>query len=187
MDASGNSFNLSDAALIPVQLNWSVGSFSFKASQTIIAPTGAYDANRAVNLGRNYWSFDTATAVTWSDPEAGREVSIAPGIMFNTENPDTNYQTGTEFHVDATATQFLSESFAIGLRGYWYKQLTGDSGSGATLGSFKSESVGVGVGFLWSPPVLDGRLSVLGKWMRDVYADNRFESDYATLTLAIKF
>lgn len=185
--AGGDSFNLSDAALIPVQLNWTAGSFSFKASQTIIAPTGAYDANNAVNLGRNYWSFDTAAAVTWFDPEAGREVSIAPGIMFNTENNDTNYKTGTEFHLDATATQFLSESFAVGLRGYWYKQLTGDSGSGAVLGSFKSESVGVGVGFLWTPPVLDGRLSVLGKWMRDVYADNRFESDYATLTLALKF
>jgi hypothetical protein len=184
---SGDSFALSDIALIPVQLNWSAGAFSFKASQAIIAPTGAYDPDRAVNLGRNYWSFDTAAAVTWFDPEGGREVSLAPGIMFNTENPDTDYRTGAEFHLDFTATQFLSESFAVGLRGYWYKQITGDSGAGAVLGDFKSESVGLGLGFLWTPPVGDGRLSILGKWMHDVYADNRFESDYFTLTGAWTF
>jgi hypothetical protein len=187
IETGGDSFALSDIALIPVQLNWSAGPFSFKASQAIIAPTGAYDVDRAVNLGRNYWSFDTAAAVTWFDPEGGREVSLAPGIMFNTENTDTNYRTGTEFHLDFTATQFVSESFAVGLRGYWYQQITGDSGAGAVLGDFKSESVGLGLGFLWTPPVGDGRLSVLGKWMHDVHADNRFESDYFTLTGAWKF
>jgi hypothetical protein len=187
IDASGDSFALSDIALIPVQLNWSAGAFSFKASQAIIAPTGAYDASDAINLGRNYWSFDTAAAVTWFDPEGGREVSLAPGIMFNTENPDTDYRTGAEFHLDFTATQFVSESFAVGLRGYWYKQISGDSGAGAVLGDFKSESVGLGLGFLWTPPVGDGRLSIAGKWMHDVYADNRFEADYFTLTGAWNF
>lgn len=187
IDASGDSFALSDAAFIPIQLNWSAGAFSFKASQAIIAPTGAYSVDNAVNLGRNYWSFDTAGAVTWFDEESGREVSLAPGIMVNTENPDTDYRTGTEFHLDFTATQFVSPSFAVGLRGYWYRQITGDSGAGAILGDFKSESVGLGLGFLWTPPVGDGRLSVAGKWMRDIYADNRFESDYFTLTGAWNF
>jgi hypothetical protein len=187
IDRSGDRFDLSDAAFVPVQLNWNTGAFSWEVSHAIVAPTGSFDPDRAINLGRNYWSFDTAAAVTWFDPEGGREISLAPGIMLNTENPDTDYRTGAEFHMDFTATQFLSPSFAVGLRGYWYQQVTGDSGSGAKLGDFKSESVGVGPGFLWTPPVGRGRLSILGKWMRDVHAENRFESDYVTLTGAWRF
>jgi hypothetical protein len=187
IDRSGDRFDLSDIAVVPLQLNWNTGAFSWEVSHAIIAPTGGYDPDRAINLGRNYWSFDTAAAVTWYDPDAGREVSIAPGIMLNTENPDTDYRTGAEFHMDFTATQFLSPTFAVGLRGYWYQQVTGDSGAGAKLGDFKSESVGLGAGFLWAPAFAEGRLSILGKWMRDVHAKNRFESDYLTLTGAWTF
>jgi len=113
--ASGDSFDLADIAFVPLQLNWSVGEFSFKLAQAIIAPTGGYDVDERVNLGRNYWSFDTVGAATWLHTATGSEVSVAPGIMVNTENDDTNYTTGAEFHVDFTVNQFLTETFAIGL------------------------------------------------------------------------
>jgi hypothetical protein len=186
---SDDSFDLSDIVVIPFQMNWTTGKWSFKLWESITAPTGGYDDNGSdlVNLGRNYWSFDTNAAVTWFNPDSGTEVSVAPGVMFNTENSDTDYETGTEFHVDFVANQFLSETFALGLRGYYYDQLTGDSGSGATLGDFKSESFAVGPGFLWIPEFGSGSLTVLAKWMHDFSADNRFESDYLTLTAVWQF
>jgi hypothetical protein len=121
---SDDSFDLSDIAFIPFQMNWSSGRWSFRLSESIVAPTGGYDSSGddLANLGRNYWSFDTVGAATWFNPDSGTEVSIAPGVMFNTENKDTDYKTGTEFHVDFVANQFLSETFAIGLRGYYNKQ-----------------------------------------------------------------
>jgi hypothetical protein len=185
--ASENSFELSDIFLIPVQLNWGVADFSFKLAQAIIAPTGGYDVNEVVSLGRNYWSFDTVGAVTWLSSKTGTEISIAPGIMLNTRNQDTDYKTGAEFHLDFTINQFLSETFAIGLRGYYYRQVTGDSGSGALLGDFKGESVGIGPGLFWSPKAAGGRLVFLGEWMHDLLAENRFDSDYITLAVAWAF
>jgi hypothetical protein len=125
--------------------------------------------------------------VTWFDPEMGMELSVAPGIMVNTENSSTDYQTGTEFHVDFTLNQFLSPSFALGIRGYYYDQITDDSGAGALLGDFQSDSFGAGPGFVWMPGFGGGKLTVLGKWMHDFTAENRFESDYFTLTGAWKF
>ncbi|MDX2511924.1 MAG: transporter [Desulfobacterales bacterium] len=187
IDDSDTSFDISDVAFIPLQLNWNFGAFSFKFAEVIIAPTGGYDVNETANLGTNYWSFDTAVAVTWFNTETNTEVSIAPGIQVNTENDDTHYKTGKEFHVDFTVNQFLSETFSIGLKGYYYRQITGDSGSGATLGDFKSESLGFGPGFLWIPEFGGGNLTILTKWMHDVTADNRFESDYGTFTIAYKF
>ncbi len=182
---SDNSFDLSDIAIIPLQMNWSSGRWSFRFWESIVAPTGGYDASGSdlANLGRNYWSFDTVGAVTWFNPDSGTEMSMAPGVMFNTENSDTDYETGTEFHLDFVANQFLSETFALGLRGYYYKQLTGDSGSGTTLGDFESESFALGPGFVWT----GGRFTVLGKWLHDFSADNRFESNYITLTVAWTF
>lgn len=179
---SESSFDLSDIALIPIQMNWASGPWSFKLSEVIIAPTGGYDLSEAVNLGRNYWSFDTIGAVTWFDPEKGTEVSVQPGLMFNTKNTETDYRTGTEFHVDFTLNQFLAPSFALGVRGYYYQQITGDSGSGAILGDFKSSSFGAGPGFVWTPKFGGGQLTVLGKWIHDFDAQNRLESDYITLT-----
>jgi len=119
---SDDSFNLSDIALIPFQMNWNSGRWSFKLSESIVAPTGGYDSSGSdlANLGRNYWSFDTVGAVTWFNPDSGTEVSIALGVMFNTENSDTDYKTGTEFHLDFVANQFLSPAFALGVRGYYY-------------------------------------------------------------------
>jgi hypothetical protein len=184
---SADSFNISDIAFTPIQLNWSSGNFSFRFAETIIAPTGAYDVNKAVNLGRNYWGFDTTAASTYFNADIGTEVSIAPGILANTRNDDTNYKTGTEFHLDFMANQFLFESFAIGVRGYFYRQVTGDSGSGAVLGGFKGEAVGVGPGFIWLPKFAEGKLIVQGKWMTDVHSEKRFDSDYATLTISWTF
>ncbi len=185
--ASESSFDLSDIALIPFQLNWASGPWSFKVSEVIVAPTGGYSLSENVNLGRNYWSFDTIAAATWFDPDKGTAFSIQPGLMINTENSDTNYRTGTEFHLDLTLNQFLAPSFAVGIRGYWYQQISGDSGAGAVLGDYISESVGAGPGFVWIPKFGAGQLTVLGKWIHDFSATNRFDSDYLTLTGSWKF
>lgn len=184
---SESSFDLSDIALIPFQLNWASGPWSFKVSEVIVAPTGGYSLSENVNLGRNYWSFDTIVAATWFDPDKGTEFSIQPGLMINTENSDTDYRTGTEFHLDLTLNQFLAPSFAVGIRGYWYQQISGDSGAGAVLGDFKGESLGAGPGFVWIPKFGAGQMTVLGKWIHDFSATNRFESDYFTLTGSWKF
>ncbi|MGI9390521.1 MAG: SphA family protein [Boseongicola sp.] len=185
--ASDDAFQIGDIAFVPIQLNWSKGNYSFKFAETIFAPTGGYDVDDVVNLGLNHWGLDTAFAMTYFNPETGREFSIAPGVLINSTNDDTDYRTGTEFHVDFTANQFLSETFAVGIRGYYYNQLSGDSGTGAVLGDFQGEAFGVGPGFVWVPKSGGGNLTILGKWIHDFSSTNRFESDYATITAAWTF
>ncbi|MFV0474261.1 MAG: transporter [Pikeienuella sp.] len=187
LGAGGDDFALSDMSITPVQLSWSVGDFHLELAESVILPTGAYDVSKKLNLGRNYWSFDTNAALTWHDQDLGAEVSIQPGIMFNTKNNATDYRTGTELHVDFVANKFIAPTFALGPRGYWYRQITGDGGAGAGLGDFRSESIGLGGGFLWSPAAAGGRLSVIGKVMTDIRAKRRFDSTYGMLTLGLSF
>jgi hypothetical protein len=183
---SASDFNIGDGGLWPA-IYWSFGDFHVKLSELIVVPTGHYDSGDTVNVGRNYWAFDTQLGLTWLNPKTGTEVSLLPGIMFNTENDATDYRSGDEFHLDFMLNQFLSKSFAVGFQGYWYKQVSGDSGAGALLGDFKGESVGVGLGFLWLPEFAKGRLSIVGQWIHDLDATNRLEADYGQVTFGYKF
>jgi len=119
--------------------------------------------------------------------ETGTEVSVIPGLMVNTENPDTNYRTGLEIHIDFMVNQFLSETFAIGVHGYGYKQIEGDSGSGAILGDFKSKSYGLGPTASWIPKFGGGNVAISATWLHDLYATNRQEAHYGALTIAVTF
>jgi hypothetical protein len=183
VDDDARETNIGDANLLPASLYWNTGNWHVNLYELVIAPTGQYDVDNAVNLGRNYWSFDSVLGVTYLDLESGRDFSIVAGYMINGENDDTDYQTGDEFHVDWMLNQFFCEGFALGVHGYYYKQVEGDSGDGAILGNFKGESVGIGPSVLWTPAAGDGKFSITGTWLHDLDATNRLESDYGVVTL----
>jgi hypothetical protein len=178
---------MGDIALIPASFYWNFDNWHLNLYEFVVTPSGQYDVDNSINLGRNYWSFDTVFAITNLNMETGREYSLVTGYMVNDENDDTDYDTGNELHVDAIFNQFLSETFAIGIHGYYYDQVEGDSGKGAILGDFKSDSYGIGPSFLWIPSAGGGAFSVSGTWFHDLDATNRLESDYAVVTLVWQF
>ena len=155
--------------------------------QAVIAPTGHYNVHDTVNVGRNYWAFDSSVSATWLSQKTGTEISLLPGFMVNTKNGATHYRSGNEFHLDFILNQFLAKTFAVGFQGSFYHQVTGDGGSGALLGAFKSESVGVGPAVLWLPAFGGGKLSVVAKWLHDVEATHRLSADYGQLTIGYQF
>ncbi|MGH8760302.1 MAG: SphA family protein, partial [Burkholderiales bacterium] len=88
-------------------------------------------------------------------------------------------------HLDWAASQFLSEQVHVGLVGYVYKQLTGDSGSGAQLGDFKSQvsAVGPQAGYFFKVGDRQWYANLKGYYEFD--AKNRPEGWNVWLTLAI--
>ena len=184
---SSSSTDIGDTTLIGA-MYWKNGDYHYKIAETIYAPTGAYDRMNLSNVGRNYWGFDTTFAVTHVDMKSGIEWSIAPGILFNTRNEDSDYKSGNEFHIEfALNHHYFKQHYAVGLQGYYYKQITGDSGSGAKLGSFQGEAFGIGPAVLWTPPSKKGNLSVIAKWLFDVEHQNRLHGDFGQLIVAYKF
>jgi len=84
-------------------------------------------------MGLNRPAFDIKGAYTFLSTATGTEVSATAGVTFNLRNTATDYQSGTEFHVEAALNQHFPFGLAAGVGGYFYQQLTGDSGSGAVF------------------------------------------------------
>lgn len=75
----------------------------------------------------------------------GRTFTNLAGVLFNFENPDTDYTTATEFHLDWLAGRYFSPTVAVALNGYWYEQLT-DDGSIPPLVDERFHGRGIGIG-----------------------------------------
>jgi hypothetical protein len=147
-------------------------------------PDGSYSANRLANLGIGHAAIDAGAGYTYFNPATGREFSVVGGLTYNFTNPDTDYQNGVDAHIDWAASQFLSKQVHVGVVGYLYQQLTGDSGSGAKLGAFKSRVAGIGpqVGYLFPVADMQGYVNLKGYY--EFAAKNRPEGWNVWLTLA---
>ena len=166
-------------------LRWNRGVHNYMAYAMAGVPVGAYDAARLANLGINHWSLDAGGGYTYLDTKSGREFSATLGFTHNFENSDTDYRNGVSGHLDWAASQFLSEQLHVGVVGYFYHQLTGDSGSGAILGDFKSKvsAVGPQIGYFFPVGGRKWYLNVKGYYEFD--AQNRPEGWSAWVTLVI--
>jgi hypothetical protein len=187
----GQTFSLSDNTfavgdpLATAFIGWSSGNWHWKLTGLVNIPVGSYSKNDLVSMGFNRWAADVTGAATWLDPKSGFEVSLAPGVTFNGNNPDTDYKTGTEFHLEGAVMQHLSKAFAVGIAGFYYKQVTGDSGAGAVLGPFKGEVAAIGPNLTYNFQI--GAVPVLTsfRWLHEFDATNRLEGDIGFVTVTI--
>ncbi len=166
-------------------LKWNQGPHNYMIYTMGGVPVGEYSAGRLANLGTNHWSLDAGAGYTYFDPKRGHEFSAVLGFTYNWENHDTDYRNGTSAHLDWAASQFFSEQFHAGLVGYFYKQVSGDSGTGAVLGDFKSQVSGIGpqIGYFFNVGAQKWYVNVKGYYEFD--AKNRPEGWNAWLTLTI--
>ncbi len=161
------------------------GKWQGTASLSVNVPIGEYHTGNPANIAFHYWGFDTTAAVTWFDPDIGLEASGAYGFTFNLENPDTDYKTGTEMHLELGVSQSFPNKLSIGAVGYYYQQITGDSGSGATLGSFKGRIFGVGPSVSYVAQVGPLPVSLHARWYYEFGAQNRLEGNAGYVGLSI--
>jgi hypothetical protein len=188
---SSSTNAMGDIVLMPLMLNYNVSpDLNLNARLGFYAPTGNYEVGRLANTGKNFWTTEPTFALMYFGQKNGREASLFAGWDFNQENPDTHYKSGTPFHLDGTLAQhfpWLGGLAGVGINGYYYKQISGDSGSGATLGAFKGKTAGIGPVASFITKV-DGRdLVAEVKWLHETDTQNRLQGDIVWLKVIYKF
>jgi hypothetical protein len=183
-------WGLGDATLLPLLLAWKAGDWQFDVLVPIYVPTGNYEKGRLGNTGLNYWTFDPVAGVTYRNGGIGLNAMLHVGYGMNTANPDTDYQSGSILHLDAAVEQILPVGpgyLALGVEGFWFRQVTADGGSGATLGAFEGMTAGLGPVAGYFQPIGKQVLSLEAKWLAEVDTTNRLEGNYVWLKAVYKF
>jgi hypothetical protein len=131
-------------------VRWNNGVHNWMLYGTGDIPVGDYSPTNLANIGIGHGAADAGGGYTYLDPKLGHEFSAVTGFTYNLINPSTNYQSGIDWHLDWGASQFLTKQFFVGAVGYFYEQISPDSGAGDHVGAFESGVIGVGpqVGFI---------------------------------------
>jgi hypothetical protein len=158
------------------------------AAFDITAPTGAYNKNDIINLGRNYWTFEPIVGVTYLS-DNGIELTTKFMYDFNTENTATKYTSGQEFHIDYAAGYQIG-SWKLGGQGYFYKQVSNDHGlmNGVVPASANDGNKGqvFGIGPIVKYDFKSGGFIEL-KYTKEMMVENRPEGDKFICKLVLPF
>jgi len=183
---------IGDIMVYPFMLGWTSlnGDLKYDVRLGIYAPTGDFKEGKLANAGKNYWTYEPAASLSYLSSKIGLEVSAFAGMDFNTENKATDYRSGTQFHLDLTAAEHLplfGGFIGVGANGFYYEQITGDSGSGARLGDFKGRTYGIGPVLSYAAKIWKKDLVAEVKWLPEQGVEKRLGGDYIWFKLALVF
>ena len=188
LSASLRNNGFGDSLITPVLLGWHDGNWHWNVGMSIYLPTGEYSTQRgSLNIGKNIWAFVPQFGVTYFDPKSGLDVSGTFIYLTQTNNNATDYQSGDILQLDWAIGEHFGNAleWEAGIAGNVVAQVTGDSGSGAKLGSFKETSVGLGPAVNYSTKLGSNDLVLGAKWEHDFDTRNTFKGDVVTVSASL--
>lgn len=171
---------MGDLIIDPFALGWHVGDWHFVAGVDIYLPTGSYDKKDLANIGRNYVTLEPLVGFTYRNL-AGYEFSMKTMFDYNFENRATDYRSGNELHADFVAARHIGP-WSLGVGGYAYQQVSGDSGKGAVLGDFKGRAMALGPQVAYTA---QNGVSLSARFQHEFNVLNRPEGDKFWLNLSV--
>ena len=192
-----------DITVVPVFLGFDVPGTDFHfvfSPLEFTAPIGRYSPSQPIgnNPGLNYWSYRPALEMTYLN-KTGQEFDINMSTSINSQNQKTHYKSGDEFYFTWAAQQYLSPQFAVGIGGYYYKQVGDDTRNGQVVATNTSaatfDTLGSGPGNKGETfaigPIISYNFShdivFQAHWDHEVFAYNRAQRDQVYARAAIKF
>ncbi|UFH51249.1 SphA family protein [Pseudomonas sp. KNUC1026] len=122
-----------------------------------VLPTGAYDRDKSINPGSNFFSFNPYYAATyWFTPKWS--VSGRFMYLWNAENHDpqrsfgdvSDTQAGQALHANLTTQYALTDKLSVGINGYVLKQITDTRIDGHQASGRREKVWAIGPGFAYA-------------------------------------
>ncbi|MGE8541080.1 MAG: SphA family protein [Acinetobacter sp.] len=182
---SDSNKGLGDFIFAPL-LSWHSGNHHWAAAVEGVFPTGDYDAPTATkpivaNLGKNYYTVRPMFAYSYLGH--GFDLSTKVSYSFNTENDDTNYQSGDYLAADYSLGYKVTPSLTLAAQGYVFKQLSDDENNNVEIGN-KGQVIGVGPGVHYQPAP---NWYLEGKYIKEFEVENRPEGSATWLKFVWTF
>jgi len=131
--ASKNSdWGVANIVVSPIIINWTWDVHSVTMGLDVATPISSYYDTDPV-IGNNYASISPTLAYRYNDPE-GLEWGVLGRLIFNAENTETSYQSGTDAVVDFMLNWHFGK-WSVGVVGGYAVQLEGDKLFGRDIGN----------------------------------------------------
>jgi hypothetical protein len=190
---AGNTFNDSTSGwglgdiTTRGQLGWQDGDFAHLVYAQVVAPSGKYEAGFAPIIGLNRPGIDIGWSFTWTEKTSKLQFNGTTGITFNFENNVTDYDSGTDFHAEWAIGRDIGHGLMIGVAGYDFRQLTGDSGPGARLGPLKGEVDAIGPALTYTTMVDKMPLILSARHYEEYNVERRWSGSMTILSGTIRY
>jgi hypothetical protein len=187
--ADESTFGLQDIFIQPLWLGWRTPHVDVTAGYGFAAPTGRFEQGASDNLGLGYWTHQFQVAGALYFLQKATAVVVAATHEINQEKEGVDITPGQRFSLNYGVSQFLPAGpglLELGVLGYSQWQVTDDSGSGVTGDrSVHDQLHAVGAQLGYAVP--SWRLAVVGKYVYQYYAEDRFRGHEFTLTVGYQF
>ncbi|MDC7705542.1 SphA family protein [Vogesella indigofera] len=155
----------------------------YYAGLDINAPTGQFDKNDLVNVGRNYWNVEPLLAVSYVQP-SGINADVKLMYDYNWKNKDTDYRSGQEVHADYALGWGFGNGWVAGVGGYAYRQVTDDTGPNVAAHGNRGKAFAIGPSIKYD----NGKgYFVTAKWQRESGVANRARGSEFKLRMTLPF
>jgi anthranilate 1,2-dioxygenase (deaminating, decarboxylating) large subunit len=149
----------------------------------VIAPTGKFDDDYALNPGSNTWSIDPYYTFTYFiTPKL--TTSLRSHFLWTEENDDTNLQAGDAVHFNYAVDYAVTDFLRFGVAGYYLKQIEDSEFENDKIDDTKEEVFAIGPGMVWH---INKDLTFMAAVNFETFAENRPEGVRSTLRLIWKF
>lgn len=137
-------------------------------------PTGSYDRGRAANAAVNYTSWQPNAGYTWF-PASGWEIGGTLSAAVNTENDDTDYQTGWLMHYEQVVAWSMTDKLQLGVQGFYFKQMSDDEVDGHTyLDGYRTRGAALGPQIRYD---LRPGVAVVAKYQKEFDSENKAQGE----------
>jgi len=185
-----SSFGMGDTYIRPLWLGWNLGQIDVAAGYGIYVPTGKYDGGDDDNVGLGMWTHEFMLAgAYYPDDQRGTALTLAALYEIHHNKKDVDIRPGSHLTINYGVSQYLPVTNTwlaeLGIAGFAQWQVTRDHGSDAVNKDVKDQVYGLGLeaGMTYLPWA--AQLSF--GWKHEFKAEDRFEGDFFTLTLAATF
>ena len=169
---SDHRAGIGDITVTPLILGWKKGNWNYGFAFGLVLPTGRYERGALANIGRNYLTVEPVVAITYLDPK-GPEVSVKLIYHATGTNHATRYRSGDEVHADFAAGWNLKK-LAVGVGGYYSRQLQDDRHKGVVVGDGnRGEVLALGPTAKYQM----GKIPVMLAWQHEFRAENKPQGD----------
>lgn len=146
------------------------------------APTGEWDKNQAINMGRNTWYFEHQIAFAKMMGNFVYDMNL--NYYHFQEESDNDYQAPERFELEVSLAYQASEKLVVGVQGGGYWDRDDAEVSGDSVSDTKAERVQFGPSLNYQ---FTDRLGANLRWTHDVSSSNDTEGDDVWLRFAYAF